>query len=362
MQICDGCGQDVDGGADTCPNCGEDLAPPRTDSRTPVESEKPTDTASDYSLLAALLLGIASWIFLQFAFNTRIGLDYCLSTTFFWLFFFCVAGAVASLLRKLYLVALSSTVTVTIVGIILLFLTMSYRLDFISLVLIAIGILGTSILARSRSEFKSGPESPGKLKDGKVTLKRIGPGGIVPKVLAVLVVVVVLTVVYLSYDDCDSALSKEGYYEVQVRMASGADYELIVPIPVDSSLVVWDLVNFIEITEGNGSWEVVQTSFGPGLRITGSGNVTLRCEDLEDANRFRFLSPQNRSLDEWGRGWEMPFLVFADASGSEDALGFSVVADYNSAWGGTTTTLESEPGDLVWGWQVVWGDQEEWEH
>ncbi len=361
MQICDSCGREVFGGAGTCPNCGENL-PLRVNSGSPNDTDKSQDKATEISLLAGLILGFASWIFLQFAWSARIWLDYCESTTYFWLFVFFLAGAISSFLRRMYYIALSSALTVTIVGIIFQLETWVYQPANIFLILAVLGILATLILVRSRSEFKSRPESNGKPTEGKKTLKRIGPGGIVQKVLAVLIVAVVLAVVYFSYGDCDRSNPKKGYYEVQVSMPSGADYELIVPIPVNRSLVVWELVNSMKITNGNASWEIVQTSFGPGLRITGSGNATLRCEDLEDATMFRFLSPQNRSLSEWGRGWEMPFLVFADVSGSEDALGFSVVADYYSAWGGVTTTLESEPGDLVGGWQVVWGAQEEWDY
>jgi hypothetical protein len=260
----------------------------------------------------------------------------------------------------MYFLALSSAITITVVGIIFIFLIGPSQFGFIFWVLTTLGFLGTLILVSSRSEFKSQSKPDPELTVQEGTPKSILRGGIIKKVLAVLIVVVVLTVVYFSYDDCDHEYPREGYYEVQVNMTSGADYELIVPVPVNRSLGVWDLVDSMEITDGNASWEIVQTSFGPGFRITGNGNVTLRCEDLEDATMFRFLSPQNRSQSEWGRGWETPFLVFADASGSENALGFSVVANYDSAWDGVTTTLKSEPGDLVGGWQVVSGSQDEW--
>ncbi len=351
MPHCGNCGREVVDGADTCPDCGKRIG--SNTSSIEEDWSKEHFGGGLLPIISAILMTFGSLILLQLAAITLFGGGCYFSITFFWLFLLCLGGAISASIRRFYPFALSAGVSMLATGIILS-LMFPYALVGHFFLAALLGLITTVFLVLSRNHYY--PKAQEESGDSRRPSRRGLRSKTIQKAFALVVVAMLIIVIPLSYQSCLYVNAREGYYEVRVSMASAVDFELVVPVPVNESFELWDLVNHLAIKDGNASWEIVETSQGLGLRIKGRGNITLRCEESPEANPYDFLSPQNRSMDDWD-GSHPPFLVYVDASGLEHILGINVSAGYSSRSMHIWTYLRSGPDSLRAGWQVIEGRQ-----
>ncbi len=133
-------------------------------------------------------------------------------------------------------------------------------------------------------------------------------------------------------------------------------YRILLPVALEENRTPWYLASKLQATVGNPTFSLVDTTNGTMLSVEGDGNVTLAADAAPRGLPYFAVAPQ------WGSGslhslGVIPYVVYANASGSESEIGFSLRA---SSWdpgaGELITLIAVLRGELREGWQIIWGE------
>lgn len=149
------------------------------------------------------------------------------------------------------------------------------------------------------------------------------------------------------------------YLNVKVETISDIEYEVYLPIPIDSPNQTWYLVEFLNVTEGNASWSIVTTSYGLALHVVGRGSVFLRAAAGTHEYSYAGLSLANRTGFGPGHLYG-EYFIYVNANGSEEDMRFYVGAGTSTPDGRPRhTVVQSLYGSHRPGWQEATGHTSE---
>lgn len=142
------------------------------------------------------------------------------------------------------------------------------------------------------------------------------------------------------------------YLNYKVDTTLDIDYEVFLPLPIDSPNQTWYLVDFLNLKEGNATWSVMLTSYGLALRVMGRGNASLQAiADTCNYSYSGFSLGYGPGRFGWGE-----YKVHVNASGFEEAMRVYIGAGTCTIDGyARYTVIQSIWGELQAGWQEVTG-------
>jgi hypothetical protein len=105
------------------------------------------------------------------------------------------------------------------------------------------------------------------------------------KLIALIIIILIITV-------SSSFLIKgehRGYnynYYISINPSMSSNYELIIPIALDPDEKVHDLMNHLTIKQGNAEYKIINTSYGFGLQIIGTGRFLISAKFSNSKTSF----------------------------------------------------------------------------
>lgn len=145
-------------------------------------------------------------------------------------------------------------------------------------------------------------------------------------------------------------------FNIDISTDGYGPYYLLLPVPLaenHDSAVVSDFVGRLHFVSGEGDFSVIETEYGPALRISSTYSATLEVRGQSQYRSFRHITLWNESH----RGYGEQFLIFTNKS-FVNPIVVDVEARESCACLGTDFSMSADISANGWG--SYDGEFEEW--